>query len=82
MGVIASETRFRTAFAATPLPLALVDGDGRWVAVTQQLCEQLGATRDELLGDARRAHPLPTTKAWLASSDGAPPSALWVFDVP
>jgi DNA-binding response OmpR family regulator len=80
--LVASEQLYRAAFEATPLSLAMVDGDGRWIGVTRQLCERLGVSRAELLGPRHGARPLPTTKVWLDSADGAAPCSLWVFDVP
>jgi PAS domain S-box-containing protein len=41
----ASEQRFRTAFEAAPIGMALVALDGRWLAVNRPLCELVG--RDE-----------------------------------
>ena len=40
----------RAMFAATDLGMALVDENGRWVAVNPALCEMLGYTREELEG--------------------------------
>ena len=78
--LIASEALYRSAFALTPLRLALVRGDGRWIDVSQPLCEHLGATRAELLAPPRRPRPPPRLKLSLSGDDPAAPNALWVFD--
>ena len=44
-----SEERFRTAFDAAPIGIALVDLDRRFLAVNPSLCELLGRTREWLL---------------------------------
>ena len=49
-----SELRFRTAFDAAPIGMALVATDGRWIRVNDALCAILGYSREELL--ARTSH--------------------------
>ena len=44
-----SEARFREAFEASALGVALVGLDGRWLKVNPSLCRILGHTPDELL---------------------------------
>lgn len=43
-----SEDRFRNAFAWSPIGIALVGLDGRWLDVNRALCEIVGYTEDEL----------------------------------
>lgn len=45
-----SEERFRTAFDAAPIGMALVSTDGRWIRVNDALCSIVGYGREELLG--------------------------------
>lgn len=44
----ASEERFRNAFELSPIGIALVGLDGRWLEVNRALCDLLGYTRAEL----------------------------------
>ena len=44
-----SESRFRSAFEASAIGMALVGLDGRWLKVNQSLCESVGYPEDELL---------------------------------
>jgi diguanylate cyclase (GGDEF)-like protein/PAS domain S-box-containing protein len=44
-----SEARFRTAFDAAPIGMALTAIDGRWIRVNDALCEIVGYSREELL---------------------------------
>ena len=44
-----SESRFRNAFEASAIGMALVGLDGRWLKVNQSLCESIGYPEDELL---------------------------------
>jgi len=44
-----SEKRFRSAFHAAPIGMALVGLDGRWLRVNSMLCEMLGYSEIELL---------------------------------
>ena len=43
-----SESRFRSAFEASAVGMALVALDGRWLKVNQSLCESIGYPEDEL----------------------------------
>jgi PAS domain S-box-containing protein len=45
----ASERRFRTAFEAAPIGMALVGLDGRWLAVNRPLCELVGREESWML---------------------------------
>ena len=55
----ASEDRFRRGFADSPVGMAIVSADWRWVEVNDSLCETLGRTREELIGHspAEVTHP-------------------------
>jgi diguanylate cyclase (GGDEF)-like protein/PAS domain S-box-containing protein len=44
-----SEERFRTAFDAAPIGMALTAMDGRWIRVNDALCAIVGHSRQELL---------------------------------
>ncbi len=44
-----SETIFRTALMSSPIGMALVSPEGRWIDVNPVLCDLLGYTREELL---------------------------------
>ncbi|MBW3629246.1 MAG: diguanylate cyclase [Gemmatimonadetes bacterium] len=44
-----SEARFRTAFDAAPIGMALTAMDGRWLRVNDALCVIVGYAREELL---------------------------------
>jgi PAS domain S-box-containing protein len=48
--LVASETRFRTAFANAPIGMALVNLDGGIMQVNDALCAMLGYTAPELVG--------------------------------
>ncbi len=54
-----SQERFRTAFEDAPIGVALVGLDGRRLRVNRALCEMLGYTEEELLGEdyAQVIHP-------------------------
>jgi diguanylate cyclase (GGDEF)-like protein/PAS domain S-box-containing protein len=58
----AAEGRFRTAFDHAPIGMALVDLEGRCVEVNHKLCEILGYTEAELVGQSLRdlTHPEDT----------------------
>jgi PAS domain S-box-containing protein/diguanylate cyclase (GGDEF)-like protein len=45
-----SESRFRSAFDASAIGMAIVGLDGRWLQVNRSLCESIGYQEDELLG--------------------------------
>ena len=45
-----SEERFRSALEHSPIGMALVDLDGRWLMVNQALCSLLGHPRERILG--------------------------------
>lgn len=45
----ASEEQFRSCFEQSPIGLALVGLDGRWLRVNNALCRIVGYSRDELL---------------------------------
>ncbi len=44
-----SEARFRGAFETSPIGMALVAPDGRWIQINHRLCEITGYSRQELL---------------------------------
>ena len=46
--LLESEARFRSAFEWSPIGIALVGLDGRWLEVNRALCEIVGYTEDEL----------------------------------
>jgi PAS domain S-box-containing protein len=54
-----SEDRFRSAFDAAPIGMALVSSAGRWLKVNRVLCEMLGYSPEELLRQDLRSitHP-------------------------
>jgi two-component system cell cycle sensor histidine kinase/response regulator CckA len=45
-----SEERFRSAMEHSPIGMAIVSTEGRWLEVNPALCQILGYSRDELLG--------------------------------
>jgi len=47
--LLANEHRFRLTFAASPIGLALVDLDGRWLQVNPALCRIVDRREDDLL---------------------------------
>jgi diguanylate cyclase (GGDEF)-like protein/PAS domain S-box-containing protein len=55
----AAEQRFRTAFEAAPIGMALSDLEGRFIQVNDALCAITGYTREELeeMGFADLSHP-------------------------
>jgi PAS domain S-box-containing protein len=46
--LLESEERFRNAFALSPIGMALLDPDGRWLEVNRALCEMIGYSEYEL----------------------------------
>jgi len=55
----ASEDRFRRGFADSPVGMAIISADWRWLEVNDALCAILGRTREELIGrtPAEATHP-------------------------
>src|SRR5829696_5677550 len=55
----ASEDRFRRGFSDSPIGMAIISADWRWLEVNDALCKTLGRSRDELLGrtPAEATHP-------------------------
>ena len=55
----ASEEQFHNTFEDSGIGMALISTDGRWLRSNRALCEMLGCTRDDLVGDAieARTHP-------------------------
>jgi|GEM_PF-4596154 len=49
-----SESRFRSAFEAAAIGMAIVGLDGRWLKVNQALCVSLGSSEEELLSKTFR----------------------------
>ncbi|MBV9385543.1 MAG: PAS domain S-box protein [Chroococcidiopsidaceae cyanobacterium CP_BM_ER_R8_30] len=54
-----SEERFRSAFEATPIGMALIGTDNQWLKVNLMLCDMLGYSEPELLSTdaAALVHP-------------------------
>jgi len=54
-----SESRFRRGFADSPVGMAILSSDYRWLEVNAALCRMLGRTGDELVGrsPAEVTHP-------------------------
>jgi diguanylate cyclase (GGDEF)-like protein/PAS domain S-box-containing protein len=54
-----SESRFRRGFADSPIGMAIISSDWRWLEVNDALCRMLGRSREELLGrsPAEATHP-------------------------
>jgi diguanylate cyclase (GGDEF)-like protein/PAS domain S-box-containing protein len=54
-----SEDRFRRGFADSPVGMAIISGDWRWLEVNDALCRTLGRSRAELVGrsPAEASHP-------------------------
>src|SRR5215218_4311786 len=61
LGVLrrASEDRFRRGFVDSPIGMAIISADWRWLEVNDALCRTLGRTREELVGrtPAEATHP-------------------------
>jgi len=55
----ASEDRFRRGFVDSPIGLAIISADWRWLEVNDALCKTLGRAREELVGrtPAEVTHP-------------------------
>src|SRR5215204_3212865 len=55
----ASEDRFRRGFVDSPIGMAIISADWRWLEVNDALCRTLGRTREELVGrtPAEATHP-------------------------
>ncbi len=55
----ASEDRFRRGFVDSPIGMAIISSDWRWLEVNDALCETLGRKREELVGrsPAEATHP-------------------------
>ena len=55
----ASEDRFRRGFADSPIGMAIISADWRWLEVNDALCRTLGRAREELVGrtPAEATHP-------------------------
>lgn len=55
----ASEEQFRSAMENSPIGMALVATDGRWLSVNQSLCRMVGYPREEMLSSNFQAltHP-------------------------
>ena len=55
----ASEDRFRRGFANSPVGMAIISADWRWLEVNDALCRMLGRRRDQLVGrsPAEATHP-------------------------
>src|SRR5215207_8865610 len=55
----ASEDRFRRGFVDSPIGMAIISADWRWIEVNDALCKTLGRTREELVGrtPAEATHP-------------------------
>lgn len=45
----ASEEQFRSALQNSPIGMAIVSTEGRWIEVNQEICRIVGYTREELL---------------------------------
>jgi diguanylate cyclase (GGDEF)-like protein/PAS domain S-box-containing protein len=54
-----SEGRFRRGFADSPVGMAIISADWRWLEVNDALCRMLGRSRGELIGrsPAEATHP-------------------------
>jgi len=54
LGVLrrASEDRFRRGFVDSPIGMAIISADWRWLEVNDTLCATLGRTREDLIGRA------------------------------
>src|SRR5215212_614945 len=63
----ASEDRFRRGFVDSPIGMAIISADWRWLEVNDTLCATLGRTREELIGrtPAEATHPddIPQSRA-------------------
>ena len=55
----ASEDRFRRGFADSPVGMAIISSDWRWLEVNDALCRLLGRSREDLVGrtPAEVTHP-------------------------
>ena len=76
-----SESRFRRGFADSPIGMAIISSDWRWLEVNDALCGMLGRSRDELVGrsPAEVTHPedIGRSRAAIDSAlGGAPRQAL------
>ena len=63
-----SEERFRAAFVNAPIGIGLVDPDRRWMQVNKALCDMVGRTQSEMVGENYQGNLVPADRVRAAEA--------------